>query len=293
MNDLRQIFYCASINFRKWFTKPKYFVIAILVLQVNIDCFAGYTFYCVKSGSVMAPWVLSMLTTGNISLLAFSFLAILLFCDAPFLDTDTAFVLIRTGKRNWVLGQLLYIFITSLIFVLFYYLTALLVVSPVLGYASDWGAVIRLAATNLSTMMQYDLPWIPQAGVTDWVLDTFTPVQAEPLSLLLLWFSTAFTGMLIFAGNLVVAPGVGSVLAGVFAVFSSCCILGQGVFMLGSWKYHMAPMLWGRLTTYSDPGMPPFSYTIPALIFAIVLLSSISAGAFCKRDLDIQKGLKK
>ena len=292
MNDLRQIFYCASINFRKWFTKPKYFIIAILALLVNIDCFAGYTFYCVKSGSVMAPWILSMLTTGNISTLAFSFLAILLFCDAPFLDADTAFVLIRTGKRNWVLGQLLYIFITSLIFVLFYYLTALLVVSPVLGYASDWGAVIRLAGTNLSMIIQYDLPWLPRAGVTDWILDTFTPLRAEPLSLLLLWLSTVFAGVLVFAGNLLVAPGFGSALTGVFAVFSSF-IVGGGIFVLGPWKYHTAPMLWGMLAAYSDSGMPPFSYTIPALIFAIVLLSSFSVGAFCKRDLDIQKGLKK
>ena len=293
MNSLRQIFYCAGINFRKWFTKPQYFILVLLTVQINLVSFLGYTFFCLKTDSLISPWVLPFMTSGTVPISIYGFLCVLLFCDAPFNDAHTPFVLIRTGKQNWVLGQLLYIFIASLLFILFYYCIAILVLSPVLGYSSDWGGVIRAAGTNPSIFRQYDLPLTPQVGLNSWVLQTFSPLSATLFSLLLMWLTTAFAGVLIFAGNLLVAPGVGTTISMAFVVFSGFAT-GLGLLLFGSWTYYFSPFLWCILQSYgSFSGMPPFSYTIAALIFAILLLSCISTITFCNKDCDIQKGARK
>ena len=55
---------------------------------------------------------------------------ILLLCDAPFIESDHPALLLRSGRRTWTAGQVLYIAGTSAVYFAVVYLLTVLVLLP-------------------------------------------------------------------------------------------------------------------------------------------------------------------
>lgn len=80
--------------------------------------------------------------------------ALLLFCDAPFIDSEQPYIVLRSGRKKWVAGQIAYIAISSALFTLFLYLLTLLLLLPWLEFSTEWGKAI---GTLAQTTTGYDL----------------------------------------------------------------------------------------------------------------------------------------
>ena len=68
---------------------------------------------------------------------------IFIYCDAPFIDKNQIYILMRCKRKLWGIGQIIYIFMTSAIY--FSLIAAMTIVLNIrnIEYMNDWGKGIR------------------------------------------------------------------------------------------------------------------------------------------------------
>ncbi len=116
-HSIRICFYNISLRL----TNPRVYIVFIVGI---IIAWSGSDEYCTLFShysvtyNILEPFIIMF---SDFYILSFSILGIMiLFCDAPFINAGTSFLLIRSSRKNWVVGQIIYIFIASLIYYLFY-----------------------------------------------------------------------------------------------------------------------------------------------------------------------------
>src|SRR5699024_1005021 len=99
--------------------------------------------FCARGGYTVGPWVFPFLLAEPYSRLMVMLGLILLLCDAPFIESDHPALLLRSGRRTWTAGQVLYIAGTSAVYFAVVYLLTVLVLLPHVGFEPGWGKVIH------------------------------------------------------------------------------------------------------------------------------------------------------
>ena len=125
MNIWMQIFVISYSNIKRWSKNPRILFVFVLsgLLTISIsDEVLRFSYDIKQPLGLLEPYIMMFSGMHNFMLLIGGI--ILLFCDAPFFDNATVFFLIRVGRTQWILGQILYICLTMLI-----YLTWLFVIS--------------------------------------------------------------------------------------------------------------------------------------------------------------------
>ena len=67
----------------------------------------------------------------------------ILICDQPRLDDSATFILFRTGRSSWILGQIFFLVASSLTFILFLLFSSMLTVSKKSYVINAWGLISR------------------------------------------------------------------------------------------------------------------------------------------------------
>lgn len=289
MIDLKTIWLCAMINFNKWIVTPRMYTLAAIIVAFAIWVFSWISDYAAAVGVAASPWVFPFLLTTPIMFPIFGCLTILLFCDAPFTDNHTPFLMIRTSRRNWVMGQLLYIIMAAFIYTAFFVVVSMLVLIPHLQFSADWGAVLRTIASNPGSLSKYGITALAVVGGPAMTL--YSAIQATLISFGLFWLVSVFIGVLIFCFNIVVRRMSGLIVAGAFTVISYFSIF-VGKMAFGDMIYYFSPLNWSSML-YLDFGhagsMPSPIYALSVLVGLILLMSIVSTIVFCKQDLSIQE----
>ncbi|MBP1994322.1 hypothetical protein [Paenibacillus eucommiae] len=288
MTDLKTIWLCARVNFSKWPVTPRIYTLAAIIIAFSIWVFSWISDYASTVGVAVSPWVFPYLLTTPIMFPIYGCLTALLFCDAPFMDSHTPFLVIRTSRRNWVTGQLLYIVLAGFVYTTFFLLMSILVLIPNVQFSMDWGAVLKTIAFNPGSPAKYGITSLAVIGGP--VMTLFSAIQATLISFGLFWLVTIFIGVLIFCFNIVIGRMSGLVAAGVFTVIAYFSIF-VGKLAFGNVIYYVSPLNWSSMS-YLDWGgtgsMPSPVYAVGCLLGAILLLSIISVFVFCKKDMHIQ-----
>lgn len=220
-------------NLRRWAANPRIWVIgALLLLMQEHMMVGGIRAFSQAVDIPAAPWVYPFLTGDWYIALMELLGAILLFCDAPFMNWGTPYLFIRCGRRAWFLGQVLYVLTAAALYQLFIALSAALLLLPRVMWTGDWGKVLgTLAQTNRG--LAYGVM------LSDVVVRCLSPAQAMALSLLLGWMVTALFGMVIFAVNLLLPRMWGAVAASLLALVMPFSLNASGraltYFSPGGW----------------------------------------------------------
>ncbi len=207
--------------------------------------------------------------------------ATLLFCDAPFLYDNSSWQIIRSGRRNWFWGNILYIGALSLIYTVAVFLLPVLFVFPRVSFSNEWGAL-------LGSMAQTSLP--DQLGLSRLsytIMVRYAPLEAVCLSGLAVWLNAVLAGVLCYAVNLLVKRGLGP---------AACIAMGlMPTFMDGFSSavryvsYYLAPPSWMNLENYNldgyGAGPPPF-YIYLFFTAAITVCVVVSRLGIVRKDLD-------
>lgn len=289
MNEWKTAFLCARINFRKWIVTPR-----IWVLAVFLACFLAYNSSgLVQLASAMnsgvTPWVFPGLFLTPVMVSVFGCFTMLLFCDAPFLDRHTPFVEIRTGRKAWILGQLLYIILASLVYTVYVFLVSVLVLVPHLELSGDWGVLLRSLAADSSLASQKGIALTVFADPV--IVGQFSGPQATLIACAFFWLVAVLVGVLIFAFNIMVGKMSGLVAAGAVIALSYYSVyLAQASFHNG-WIFHyVSPLNWCSISNLNWGGNTQVPSPVYALIFslsAIILLSIFSVISFFRNDLPV------
>ena len=128
MKLLKHSFCVATYNFRQWHKNPR---IVITFALAFILCFLlsdKAVKFAQEYGTSMQIVEAFVWTFGDSnSILLASLLLVLLFADMPFISSGTPFYLMRTNRKTWITGQVIYIVGSSAIYMLFILLSTSLV----------------------------------------------------------------------------------------------------------------------------------------------------------------------
>lgn len=179
MKKLREAFSIAGYNFRLWHDNPRVVVTFALTF---ILCFL-LTDKAVRF-SVEHKTTLQLVETfiwsfgDSNSILLSSVLLVVLFADMPFLSSGTPFYLVRTDRRIWLTGQVIYIIATTSIYMIFVLMSTVLLSMKYAFFANMWSPTAAiLGYTNAgervaipALVKTLEMSWPYQSMVSIFVL---------------------------------------------------------------------------------------------------------------------------
>lgn len=277
-------FAIARNNIRRWVTNPRiYILVALLIIflweyEEPILHFSSVVEYRVS------PWLFPFLSSSAYTQMFMMFGVILLLCDAPFLHEGQPYVLIRTGRTHWVLGQILYISLSAAIYFLFIAFMSVLLLVPNLFISADWGKVLRtLAQTDAGQQFHVKL------SIADTIQSLYTPIQAFILSWLFAWCVAMILGLIIFIINIYLNRAIGAIVAAAVVLLDFAITNNFSHYM-----YRFSPISMARLTIVDPSGLslrPTLAYTYIFYVCAIVILSFLAILSIHKREIQVSPHL--
>lgn len=139
MRKIRQVMYTAISNFRRWRRSPH---IILCFLLAFIFCFMlsdKVVEFVRTHGTTLQVTEGFIWTFGDSqSVLIISLLLLLLFSDMPNLSNEVPFFIIRTDRRVWLLGQIIYLISATFLFMVFILLSTAVLTSEKSYTANLW-----------------------------------------------------------------------------------------------------------------------------------------------------------
>ena len=120
MTQMKKAFSIAGYNFRLWRDNPRILVTFLLAFILCFLLSDKAVQFAVDHNTTMQIVEVFIWNFGDSnSILLSSVLLVLLFADMPFLSSGTPLYLVRTSRRTWITGQVLYILSATLIYLVF------------------------------------------------------------------------------------------------------------------------------------------------------------------------------
>jgi hypothetical protein len=287
MNRLRKIWLSSYANFRKRRLDWRTYILIISTL-----CFAMWNLSGLKDLARdydlnVSAWVFPHYLANPTMTLVYCCFVILLYCDAPFMDSHMSQIVLHIGRVDWLIGQFLFIVISSLVYALWLALSVIIVLIPHVSFANEWGNVLYGIAQQTSLIIDYNIV----LSVTENMLEAFTPLKAMVISIGLAWLVSIFYGTSIMCANIVINRRAGYIVGGFWAFWSYFAAY-LGVLMFGYGILSVSPATWVSMYVFNWNGYayyPDFATSVTVLIVSTLIMFGISLFAFCKRDLDIRQ----
>lgn len=268
MDNITKAFRAACYSLKKTFTSPKiYIIIALSFMYVQfmvnpVRVFAEN----VQIG--VAPYIFPFLLTSNYSVKIFLLLVILMFCDAPFMDSAQLYILVRAGRRRWCAGQILYIMALSGLYTLLLVLFTVAALIPELSLETGWGKVINtFAQTGIAPAHGIPVPF-------DYaIILKYGSVTAMVLEGALCWLLFFLFGNLIFTINMQISKFAGTTIAVALVFFQ---MISEEISPVLT---YFSPASWASLSfldlnnTNQYPGI---SYALAAMVTINLIFITIS-----------------
>ena len=279
MGKIGNCFRFAANNFRKWQGNPRYYILALLLLMFLNIFLAPVRQAAAYVQLPVSAWVFPFLTSNYYSLMLIMFGFVLFLCDAPFVDSEQAYLIIRCGKKTWLKGQLLYICLASAVYFLTVFLMSVLLLLPNITFYPDWGKLVRtLSQTDLS--MQFNV----SLDISYKIIRLYSPAAAMGLSLLMAWLIGVLLGVLLFILNAFFSRAVG-------VMVTSGMVLLEIFALNNAFRFtYVSPVSWMSLSILDTEGFskyPTLSYTLVCTLLMIFILSAIALRWSKKRDIKV------
>lgn len=279
MDSIKRIMHLCMNNIRRWAANPRCYVIAVLgAVWIHYLVSPILTFSQAVDVKV-TPWAFPFTLIDWYPPMVIMLGVVLLFCDAPFMNNSTPYECIRSGKKYWVLGQLLYVVTASLIFVLLLVLVSILCLAPNIDFSSGWGKIYNTLAQTNAGIGQVFIP------ISYRIILSYSPLDATLLTALILFLETIFVGLVMFALNMI-TKRIGGVFAGMLLAFLPAFASVVGIPQF----YYFAPTAWANLDMLDITGrsmFPSLSYALCFLIISIGILIVLILKIYKKREIEV------
>lgn len=210
---VRELSSVCVINIKKWFTNPRIYIVG-LIMGLVLFCYS-YDYYKVSSEIGYGVNILGLFVsvyggaTGFPRIMTL-FGSVLLFCDAPFMDENQQFVYLRLGRKKWVTGTLIYVFVTSFIYTLYLILALALGVLPNMGISAEWGELFEVTSINSG---------VTKAGITQKVLMDYSVLTGFLYMFAAVFLSCVVIGLVMY-------------IVALFAKKGECILVGCGIIII-------------------------------------------------------------
>lgn len=262
-------------NFRKWSEDRRLWIVAILVLLLCIDNLRFMNIIAAELGDKASLWLYPFTYSQFYMKLIFSLPIILMFCNAPFVDSNKLLVLMRAGGLKYLVGQMGYIVLASLAYYSYILICTILVALPFAEISTDWGDIIYTLAYSMNAAQVADRADLHFLEVTGFVVQNYSPISACLLTLLLSWLNgTMFGFIMLFCNLMTGSKYLGSFICGALMALSA--FMSHELFG-NTTLTKFSPLSWITLDVSGgrgNSGYPDIPYCIAVYIIASVLLGA-------------------
>ena len=253
----------AMYSMRRWLTNPRYAILFIMQILLMWNTFKPINSLCISTGVRTNPLLFMFYSSNFIQQLILMAGIVFLFANAPFIDESGLYVIQRSGRKSWVMGQIFYIFMASAVYFLILIVISILMLMPYGAFSTDgWGKIVNTLAQsnaggkiNLNFMVEYK------------IISLYSPFQAIFLCFIIEWLAASIIGMTMFTINLIFKESVG-------LVFGSAIVLGDilAFNILGERLYKISPVSLGRLSVMDPSKTFIYPNLVDAIIFDVLVL---------------------
>lgn len=250
------------LQLKKWKNNVSVILSFILLIILCLTVTDEYVQYAKSMGftiGIFEPFILMF--TQKFALISITLIFLLIFNDVPFLDRSTPYSLIRGSRLSWVLGQLIYVFITVIIFI-----TTALIMCALSGFAlaypgNVWSQTAWYSANGGALNQSAPIPMV--------LIENTTPFYSVICIYILTLLSVNVITSALFVFNLWKGKyyGLGAVTILIFSGY----ITSLGVLSKKG--------LWFSIIAHSNLALHSFGEEInkPTVIHSVVLMLIISA----------------
>lgn len=283
MHSIKEVLEISFRNIKKWVINPRiYIILAIVFLYMQSILFPIREF-CDNVGVNITPYVLPFFMTEPYSAIIICLLVVLIFCDAPFVDQEHSYVILRAGRKKWFAGQILYMLLASMIYTMVLVLLSNLILVPYVGLDTSWGKVINtLAQRGIGFQHGISIPF------DNTILQDFSGIKAMVLQGSLCFLLFFFLGNIIFLFNSCIsrrAGGIGAVVVILFPRIAADIAPKISYISPVSW-ISLSNLDVNRINHYPTP-----MYAFLILIIGSLLMIVLSFLVLRKRDVEVQRSI--
>lgn len=280
-----RIFKITKINLMQWKNDPKYPTVAIYTMLYLYKCLHGLCDYARTFEVSINPWIFPFLMRGGSIICPLMFGFILLIADAPFRNQHQQFILLRTGKLNWLIGQIFYLFLLSVVFTISIYLLSIFCILPRVHWSTDWGSFLTTIAVS----------GIPgQYGNLDAqysVMKGSSPVTVTFWTASVLIFVCFLLGMIILLCNLWLGNKMGIVIVSAFTILPKLTHIFQSKPYIYRYLTWVSPLNWvdRSIMGHTGQNLPSHIYGIVTPIVLSLLLVTFALSTIHNCNIDTNK----
>lgn len=280
MNNIKICFSIATNNIRKWSANPRIYVLLILMVMFAWHYVSPYVSAAKALGYRVTPWIFPHMINFSTLQRYIMLGLILLFCDAPFMDNTQPYVIIRSKKTTWAIGQIIYIALATAIYLITLVCLCIIVLLPVMYFSDGWGKILTTFA-NSNAGSQFRIEYVSYR-----IVSSYSPIQAMILSLILEWVVGILLGLVMFATNMYFKRGVGAIVAITIVMFDTFIDFGS------VYVSKFSPVSFPRLGIIDSSGIsnkPSPAYICAFFIISIAVLIFMSIHSIKRKSLEVQK----
>lgn len=188
-------------------------------------------------GYAVTPWIFPFIDSQPFMKMIIYLGIILLFSNAPFLYQDQIFVIARSGRRAYAVGELGAVAIMTMLYFLGLMCVPVIVYAGKVGWSKEWGDVLFTAANTNALSQEGGVGTII---INLSIIENLTPLQAMALSYCLHVLTGIMLGYLVYLGNVTAEhhKWIGVFIAGVLVILDP-------IFKM--FKFKWSPVSWGDL----------------------------------------------
>lgn len=270
------------VNLLQWINNPKYIAVLLYMVLYMYQIIGNIGGYARELDIPIHPWIFPFLMrNGNIIcplMLGF----VLLIADAPFRNHQQQFVLLRTGKRVWMSGQILYLLLLSFTFAVLLFLLSVIYTLPETKFSFEWGSFLTTIAIS-------GLPG--QYGTIDTsysVIRNATPLEVSLWSATSLALVCFLLGMIMLLCNLWIRQGVGASIISAVVIMPMLTQYFQNTPYIYRYLTWISPMNWPdrSIMGYTGQNLPSYAYGIymPLVLSLILVVIAMTTVHRCNLD---------
>ena len=234
----------AVLGIKKWLSSPRMYVVFLMLAVFEWTLIGDVRAYAISIGMSISCWYFPFLFVNNINCIFYYFALILMYCNAPYVDEHQLYLMLRSGRRNWFAGQLLYTVASSVLFFAGMAVLSVVEFIPNVGFSAEWESVLVKLSQNPAAYghgLYLNVPFQ--------ILQTYSPWHAFLLCFFINVGVGILLGLLIFSVNVWKSRGYGAAAALAWVAVSNTVTQKIG---LRRWMVVLAPTSWTNLSLYCE-----------------------------------------
>lgn len=190
----------AKSNFMRWKKDGRILLTFLLMIVLMIRYFSGLSSFEIKYHTKITPFLLSVvfadcdITNGLLKILV-CFGWVCLLCDVPVRDPFLTYIVLRSGRKGWWLGENIYICASAFGYTVFLSVIPALILLPSVSLHEFWGSTI----TQILKSDEYQVLYLGNLVLPRRVISIIYPYGAQILGFLAVWLQFWFLGMVMYS----------------------------------------------------------------------------------------------